>query len=601
MQTERPFSSVELPAGVRALAPALRRNWPHLALGGIAVLAGVLDFWNLSVNGLGNSYYAQAVRSMTESWQAFRYAALDAGATITVDKPPLAFWIQAVSARLFGYSSWSLLGPSAVAGAISVAVLGRTVTRLFGVWAGLLAALVMALTPVVLVDSRSNNTDATLVLMAVLGIWAGVRALESGRWRWVALTAVFFGLGFLTKMLAAFIVLPGLVVAYLVMGPRKLPVRLAQLLAAAAILTVISLGWMLSVDLTPAADRPRVGSSPNNTEMGLAFGWNGLERIFGGSPGGGPKGSSGGGPIQIGVGPGGSARTPVATGGGPGGSRAYAMLCTGGRCVKTPIGEGGTPQQIAIGGPGGGVPAAFGGPSGFTRLLTGMLGAQGSWLLPLAGVGLVSALVAVGWRRRSVRLAGLVVFGGWTVVVWAIFSYARGVFHPYYINELAPGVAALVGMGAVALWRDALAGGWRALLPAAAALGTALFEWGLLRSESAMAAWGWALVAIGALLALGLLARHLARRRLRRPPRRRLAIATAAVGVGLAALLVAPAAFDWEVITTATTGAIPIAQPPGSRAQLGGNFVANGVEGGPGGAYPAGTTSRSPERRLADR
>jgi 4-amino-4-deoxy-L-arabinose transferase-like glycosyltransferase len=576
MQTERTLSSRELPAVVSALGPALRRNWPHLALGGIAVLAAVLGFWNLGVNGLGNSYYAQAVRSMTESWQAFRYAALDANATITVDKPPLAFWIQAVTARLFGYSSWSLLGPSVAAGAISVAVLGRTVTRLFGVWAGLLAALVMALTPVVLVDSRSNNTDATLVLMVVLGTWAGVRALESGRWRWVVLTAVFFGLGFLTKMLAAFIVLPGLVVAYLVMGPRKLPMRLAQLLAAAGIVTVISLGWMLSVDLTPAADRPRVGSSPDNTEMGLVFGWNGLERIFGGSPGG----SSGGGPIRI--------------GGGPGGGGGSAVPCTGGRCVETPLGEGVIPERIAAGGPGGGdVPAAFGGPSGFTRLLTGMLGAQGSWLLPLAVVGLVSALVAVGWGRRSVRLAGLVVFGGWTVAAWAIFSYARGVFHPYYINELVPGVAALAGIGVIALWRDALAGGRRALLPAAAVLGTAFFEWALLRSESTMATWGWALVAIGALLALGLLAGHLTRRRPRWPARRGLAIATAAAGVGVAALLVAPAAFDWGVITTATTGAIPIARPPGSKAQPGGQFVANGADGGSGGARPAGTFSTS--------
>ncbi|MBO0686726.1 MAG: glycosyltransferase family 39 protein, partial [Candidatus Dormibacteraeota bacterium] len=190
MQSEHPFPSVGLPAGVHTLAPALRRHWPHLALGGLAVLAAVLDFWNLSINGLGNSYYAQAVRHMTESWQAFRYAALNAN--VTVDKPPLAFWIQAASAKLFGYSSWTLLGPSAVAGAISVAVLGRTVTRLFGVWAGLLAALVLALTPVVLVDSRSNNTDATLILMLVLGSWAGVRALESGRWRWVLLAAVFF-------------------------------------------------------------------------------------------------------------------------------------------------------------------------------------------------------------------------------------------------------------------------------------------------------------------------------------------------------------------------------------------------------------------------
>jgi 4-amino-4-deoxy-L-arabinose transferase-like glycosyltransferase len=601
MQTERPFPPVALPAGVRALAPALRRHWPQLALGAVAVLAAVLDFWNLSVNGLGNSYYAQAVRSMTESWQAFRYAALDAQATITVDKPPLAFWIQAASARLFGYSSWSLLGPSVAAGAISVAVLGRTVTRVFGVWAGLLAAVVMALTPVVLVDSRSNNTDAILVVMLVLGTWAGVRALESGRWRWVALAAVFFGLGFLTKMLAAFIVLPGLVAAYLVMGPRRLPVRLAQLLAAAGILTAISLGWMLSVDLTPAADRPRVGSSPNNTEMGLAFGWNGLERIFGGSPGGGSDGPGGGGPIQTGQGPGGSGSGPAPTAEEPGGGPGAATLCANGSCVKVPAGEVGIPRRVTLGGPGGGdVPAAFGGPSGFTRLLTGMLGAQGSWLLPLAALGLVSALVAVGLRRRGVQLAGLVVFGGWTIVVWAIFSYARGVFHPYYINELAPGVAALVGVGAVALWRDGLAGGWRALLPAAALLGTALFEWALLRSESTMGGWGWALVAISALLALGLLVRHLARRRLQWRSRRGLAIAATAAGVGLAALLAAPAAFDWEVVTTATTGAIPIAQPPGSRAQSGGAFIADAAGGGPGGA-PPGARSGGPAVPPADR
>ncbi|MBO0686727.1 MAG: hypothetical protein J2P45_26570, partial [Candidatus Dormibacteraeota bacterium] len=360
----------------------------------------------------------------------------------------------------------------------------------------------------------------------------------------------------LTKMLAAFIVLPGLVVAYLVMGPRRLPVRLAQLGAAAAVLAVISFGWMLSVDLTPAADRPAVGSSPNNTEMGLAFGWNGLERIFGGSPGGGSGGPKGN-PVQI------SNGKPVQTNLGPGGSSG------GPRDSCEAASGGGLICRTADGSPGNGGPTsyAFGGPAGFIRLLGGMLGAQGSWLLPLAVVGLVSALLAVGWRRRSLRLAGLVVFGGWMVVVWAVFSYARGVFHPYYINELAPGVAALVGIGAVSLWRDVLAGGWRLVLPAVAVLAAAFFEWNLLRSESAMAPWGWTLVAISALLALGLLARHLARGRLHWPARRGLAIATAAAGVGLAALLVAPAAFDWEVITTATTGAIPIAQAPGSGAQ----------------------------------
>lgn len=566
MKTERSFF---LPRGV-VESLALRRSWPHLTLAGIAVLAAVLDFWNLSINGHGNDYYAQAVHAMTGSWQAFRYAALDANATITVDKPPLALWIQAASAKLFGFSSWSILGPSALAGAISVAVLGRTVTRLFGVWAGLIAALTLALTPVALVASRSNNTDGILVMFLVLGTWAGVRALESGRWRWVALTAVFFGLGFLTKTLAAFLVPPGIVVAYLIMGPRRLRVRLAQLLAAAAILAAISFGWMLSVDLTPAADRPHVAGSPNNTEIGLALGWNGLDRILGGSPG--PRGAQPqGGHAPIG----GAGPVPRAGAGGPGGND--------GTRKGPPI------ESINGRAPGAGVPAAFGGPSGVTRLLTGMLGAQGSWLLPLALVGLISALLTVGWRKRNVRLGCLIAFGGWTVVVWVIFSFARGVFHPYYISELAPGVAALVGIGAIALWRDALASGWRAVLPAAAAVGTAGFEWSLLRSEDTMGAWGWALVAIGVLLGLALAARPLLGRRFQWPRRRGLAVATAALGVGLAALMVAPAAYDWHVITTATTGAIPIAGAPGSKAQPAGMF---NVGRGPGEPQPGGKAPR---------
>jgi 4-amino-4-deoxy-L-arabinose transferase-like glycosyltransferase len=245
--------------------------------------------------------------------------------------------------------------------------------------------------------------------------------------------------------------------------------------------------------------------------------------------------------------------------------------------------------------------AAFGGPAGVTRLLTGTLAAQGSWLLPLALVGFVSALAAAGWRRRSVRLAGLIVFGGWTGVVWAVFSFANGVFHPYYISEFAPGVAALVGIGVVALWRDVLSRGWRALQPAVAIAGTGVFEWSILRSEHALDGWGTALAAIGVALALVLLAWPLAARRSGRLRRRDIAIATAGVGLGLAVLLVAPAAYAEGVITTVANGQIPIAQPQApARKRLHRLWVTTPARSSPSpSATQALTSTCSPRRALS--
>jgi 4-amino-4-deoxy-L-arabinose transferase-like glycosyltransferase len=512
--TERAVPARRDVAEVQVL-DAVRHRWPWLALLGVAMLAGILDFWDLGRNGWGNLYYAAAVRSMLESWQAFRYAAFDPAGFVTVDKPPLAFWIQAAAAKLIGFGSMALLGPSALAGAISVGVLGRTVWRLFGVWAGLVAALVLALTPIALVADRSNNTDAIMVMLLVLAAWAGVRALESGSWGWVVLAAVLFGLAFMTKMLAAFLVLPGVAVAYLVFGPRRLRVRLAQLGAAGAVLAAITFGYLLSVDLTPASSRPWVGSTQNNSEISLAFGYNGLARV---------SGSAGG-----------------------------ARVFQNGHAVEV------TQDTAGIGSAG----AFLGSKAGPTRLLTAVIAAQGSWLLPLALTGLVSALAALAWCRRSRRLGGLTLFTLCSGVAWAEFSFG-GALHPYYISELAPAVAALVGIGVVSLWRNLLSPGWRRVLPAAAVASTGVFEWSVMRSTGSLAAWSWALLAVSVVLAvLALVARPLAR-----PGRWQIGsgagVATAAVSVGLALLLVAPAAWTGNAIATTPNGTIPMASAPGS-------------------------------------
>ena len=83
----------------------------------VALLAGtaVLYLWSLSASGYGNSFYAAAVQAGSQSWKAFFFGSLDAGNAITVDKPPASLWLMALSVRVFGLSSWSILAPAGAA------------------------------------------------------------------------------------------------------------------------------------------------------------------------------------------------------------------------------------------------------------------------------------------------------------------------------------------------------------------------------------------------------------------------------------------------------------------------------------------------------
>src|SRR5919199_2984273 len=210
----------------------------------------------------------------------------DAG-FVTVDKPPLGLWIQAASAYLFGFNGLSLLVPQALAGVLSVALLYHLVRRAFGPIAGLLAALALAVTPISIAVQRNNLMDALLILALLLAAWAFVVAAERGSLRWLLLGSLIVGLGFNIKMLQAFLVLPAFYLLYLLGARASWRRRLLHLGAATVVLAIVSLSWAVAVDLTPSGERPYVGSSPNDSVLGLIIGYNGFDRLMGISSGSG--------------------------------------------------------------------------------------------------------------------------------------------------------------------------------------------------------------------------------------------------------------------------------------------------------------------------
>jgi 4-amino-4-deoxy-L-arabinose transferase-like glycosyltransferase len=252
----------------------------HLLLSAILALSAFLNLSWLTNEGYANVYYAATVKNMLVSWHNFFFASYDAG-FVSVDKPPLGFWIQAASAKLFGFDGWSLLLPQALAGVLCVALLYHLVGRSFGAVAGLLAALALALSPISVATNRHNNLESLLLLAVLLAAWAFILAAETGRLRWVVVGGLLIGLGFNIKMLEAFVVLPAFYLLCVVatqVGWRR---RIIHLGLATVVIVGASLPWVVAVDLTPAEQRPYVGSSSFNTVTDLTVGWNGVERLAG--------------------------------------------------------------------------------------------------------------------------------------------------------------------------------------------------------------------------------------------------------------------------------------------------------------------------------
>jgi 4-amino-4-deoxy-L-arabinose transferase-like glycosyltransferase len=271
------------PADATAVPPDGRRGsrTEALALTALLLGAGLMYIVGLSRNGWGNSFYAGAAQAGAQSWTAMFFGSSDAANSITVDKPPASLWLISLSIRLFGLSSWSVLVPQALMGVAAVALLTFTVRRVLGPWAGLLAGLLFAVTPVVTLLFRYDNPDALLTLLLVAAAYTTTRAVEDGRTRWMVLTGTLLGAAFLTKSLQAFLVLPGLALVLLVAAPGPVRRRLPQLLLGGLALLLAGGWWFLVVGLIPQGSRPWVGGSGTGNPLDLALGYNGLGRLLG--------------------------------------------------------------------------------------------------------------------------------------------------------------------------------------------------------------------------------------------------------------------------------------------------------------------------------
>lgn len=378
-----------------------RPRWARPAFWTLLGVTAVLYLWGLRSLGWANEYYAAAVQAGTQNWEALLFGSLDSGNSITVDKPPVSLWIMALSGRLFGFNSLSMLVPQALMGVGSVALLVASVRRVSGYGAGLLAGTVLALTPVAALMFRFNNPDALLVLLLIAAAYCVIRALDGTTTRWIALAGALVGLAFLTKLLQALLVTPAFALVVLVAMPGTIWQRVHDLLLALGAM-IVSTGWYLAlVSLWPSDSRPYIGGSTDNSLLQLALGYNGMGRVFGGDGNShhGPEGAEAPGPD---------------------------------------LGHGS---------------AMFGGTPGFTRLFSDSMGAEIAWLLPTAVIGLLTVLWFTRTAPRTDRLrAALLLWGGWLVVTAAVFSFMKGIMHPYYTVALAPAIAALVGICARELW-----------------------------------------------------------------------------------------------------------------------------------------------------
>ncbi|WP_328302602.1 ArnT family glycosyltransferase [Actinomycetospora sp. NBC_00405] len=506
-------------------------RWVRPALLGLLAATAVTYLWNLGASGWANSFYAAAVQAGTQSPTAWLFGALDAPGLITVDKPPASLWVMALSGRIFGFSSWSMLVPQALMGVAAVGLLYLTVRRWSGPRTALAAGALLAATPVAVLMFRFNNPDAMLVLTMVAAGWTTTRSIDSagrraGTW-WLVATGALVGLGFLTKQLQVLLVVPAFALTVLVVAPARLRRRIGDLLAGGAAV-VVSAGWYVAlVELWPASSRPYIGGSTTNSLLELALGYNGLGRILGaeGTPGGGPGG-------------------------------APAGMLPGG-----------------MGGPGGGPGGGFGGSPGVQRLFTSEFSGQASWLLPAALVLLVAALRALRRAPRTDRTRGLLLLGGlWTLVHAVVFSAMSGIIHPYYAVALAPGIALTTAVGASVLWRRRSQVWTRGVLAVVVA-GTAWWS-AVILTQHAWIPWArWVLLVAGVLGTVALLV-PLARWR-----------RTATVGVlaALVAVLGGSTAFAADTAVTPHQGSIVSAGPGGAMGGMPGGWRDHGAarSGGP--------------------
>ena len=562
----------------------------HAGLPVAIALAAVLNIHRLAQNGYSNIFYSAGVKSMLSSLHNFVFVSFDPGGLVTVDKPPLALWLQALSAKLFGFSPLSLLLPEALAGVLAVALLYVVLARRLGAAAAFAGALALAVFPSFVAVSRDDGVDPLLILLLLLACAVALRACENGHWRTLIGCGVIVGLAFNTKTLAAYLVVPGIALGYLVCAPGSLRRRILQLLVAGLVMVAVSFAWIAFVELTPASKRPYVGSSTNNTEIGLTFEYNGLGRVEG----------QAGGPNSTSVRPG--AYVPAARQRAvDAAARANPSASAGAEAPSPSVRLNPAPKPAPAPKVTGREkdPIPFGESPKPLRLFGKGLGDQAGWMLPFALFGLLGLLAVVlfalldrrqgrqpedthadggaasatadappprspkpppppprlaallALSRRDPRLAIALVLGGWFVVEAAVLSLSKGIVHPYYVSGLAPATGAMAGAGVCAFAELARGRRWQRIaglaLAAAALATTVLVQVVLMHREHYM-------TGFVPVLAIGVAVAFLAALALRR-------LAAPALAVAFALLLVVPTAYASTTWLAPVEGTFPVAGP----------------------------------------
>jgi 4-amino-4-deoxy-L-arabinose transferase-like glycosyltransferase len=507
-------------------SPAGQPGYARPALLLISAFAVLLYAWGINRSQY-HTFYADSVRSMTESWKGFFFGSFDPGNSITLDKLPGFLWPQAAAARVFGFHPWVLTLPQVVEGVAGVLVLFRVVRRWAGVDAGLIACAAFLLTPVTAGLFRTAVEDPAFTLCVLLAADATARAAEAGRVRPLLLAGVFVGLGFQAKMLEAWAVLPALAAAYLLAAPVARRRRFAHVALAGLVTFAVSASWVLAVGLIPPKDRPYVDGTTDNSAFSMVVGYNFMNRFS-----------------ALGI-------TAAATGSvsATQGTGHHGGLPAGGDPVRGHGAEAGAPGHSA------GVESAPGGGSGGSRARNGWskmfgmpLASQTGWLYPLGAIALACGVL---WRRRAPRTdrlrAGFVLWGVWLVTYFLVFSAGNVGGHIYYMGVVSTPLAALAGGGIAVMWREYRAGGRRTwALPVAV---TATVAWGAyvcLRFTS-FVPWLAPVTLTAGLAGAALLVA--ARPAGPLTARRRVAVAGALTG--LAAMLLAPAAWTAQVFNPA--------------------------------------------------
>ncbi|MCY8464842.1 glycosyltransferase family 39 protein [Bacillus atrophaeus] len=483
----------------------------------ILLASAFLNMYNIWNDDTVNPYYTAAVTSMMQSFHNFFYASFDAAGFITVDKPPITFQLQTISVLIFGMHGWSVILPQALAGVGSVLLMYLLIKPTFGKVAARIAAFVMACTPIAVAVARTNNVDALLVFFLLLATWLLFKAIRKGKLIWLLAAFFIVGVGFNTKMLQAYMILPAFLLFYMIAANATIKKKIISIASSLVVLLAVSVSWALVVDNVSPSDRPYIGSSQTNSVLELAFGYNGIQRLTGQNSGSGGQG-----------GPNDNASKEMSSSDNSS-SSVQALPNQSSSDDKSSSSTSGPPANGEMPSGGQGVPGGDGGKSGSgsgskMQSGTGMFGTgtpgplrlfqtelsdQISWLLPFALFGIAGLFIAGAKERRrlSVQQKETVFWVAWLVPIAGFFSVAE-FFHHYYLIMLAPPIAALVGAGWVALvhlYRNHK--GWKSLLLPAAIIATTGFELFILRNYNDQIGLGWSIGVgvIGAVSAIALL------------------------------------------------------------------------------------------------